>query len=222
MNCQDARLRIGAQPEAMSEELAGHLRECAACSGFRDEMLALESRIRRALELPPQLRHASTAVERRRPGIWAMAASLLMAVGLLIWALRPGETLAGDIVSHVADEPSSWSRSEPVSEPVLDDVARRAGIEIDAADGSVVYVQSCPFRGYTVPHLVVATTRGPVTVMVLREESIDSPQRFAEEGYSGILVPSAQGALAVLMRGEADIEAAAREIQALIRPARTR
>ena len=55
MNCEHARLLIGADPSALPPELQEHLRECHACDAFRTEMLTLEGRIQRALQDPPPL-----------------------------------------------------------------------------------------------------------------------------------------------------------------------
>lgn len=178
----------------------------------------LDGRIRRALDLEPRSIRAAPRVREQHSRRWAMAASLLVAVaaGVLLWTLRPADTLAAEIVAHVDGEPASWSRRDPVPRSALDFVVRDAGIKIDASDGRVVYAHSCVFRGRTVPHLVVTTSQGPVTVLVLPDERVESPQRFTEDGYTGVLLPSPSGALAVLARGDADIEKAAREIRTIV------
>ena len=51
------------------------------------------------------------------------------------------------------------------------------------------------------PHLVVQTESGPVTVMVLVHETVGRPVQFDEQGYRGTIVPvPGHGAMAVLMR----------------------
>ena len=59
MNCTQARLLLGAEPHSADPELAAHLAGCPACATFRDEMRALDGRIARALERPPQLAAAN-------------------------------------------------------------------------------------------------------------------------------------------------------------------
>jgi hypothetical protein len=50
-----------------------------------------------------------------------------------------------------------------------------------------------------VPHLVVQTAAGPVTVMVLVHESVRRDVNFNEHGYRGMIVPVRDhGSLAVL------------------------
>jgi hypothetical protein len=52
-----------------------------------------------------------------------------------------------------------------------------------------------------VPHLVVQTDAGPVTVMVLTHELPRAPMRFDEHGYRGMIVPVVgHGSIAVLER----------------------
>jgi len=77
-----------------------------------------------------------------------------------------------------------------------------------AGAGMVSYASSCEFRGHQVPHLVLQTESGPVTVMVLVHEHVSKPVQFDEEGYRGVIVPvPGHGSLAVLTRGSAtDLE----------------
>ncbi|HKZ73081.1 MAG TPA: DUF3379 family protein [Steroidobacteraceae bacterium] len=224
MNCPEARVRIGAEPGVMSDALAGHLRGCVACSDFRREMIALDGNIRRALETPapvpapaqrPKFVRARPFSER-----WALAASvvLTLAIGVSFWALPPRESLARDVAAHVAGEPASWGSTARLSQSVVDYVLRDVGVSLDAEAHYIAYARACPFRGRTVPHLVVRTAQGPVTVLVLRGERIRSATRFSEDGYSGMLLPAPEGGLAVLARGLANVEAAAREVQQAIRP----
>ncbi len=60
------------------------------------------------------------------------------------------------------------------------------------------YAESCRFRGRKVPHLVVQTDAGPVTVMVLPRESVAAPVQFDEGGYSGTILQAGPGSVAVL------------------------
>jgi hypothetical protein len=67
----------------------------------------------------------------------------------------------------------------------------------------VSYAQSCLFRGRHVPHLVVQTDMGPVTVMVLVHENVTAARTFDEGGYRGTIVPvPGHGSIAVLVKGD--------------------
>ena len=222
MNCQEARLLIGADPRAEQPALEEHLRECDACRQFRREMRTLESDLRRVLQgSEPALTATSTGgtigirpIHARprhsgparfmRPSRWALAASLLAlaGAGLLLWALQPSATLADDLVAHVNGEPGSWSSTQPPSATRVQAILRAAGVSLDGSE-DVIYARTCPFRGREVPHLVVRTADGPYTVMILPDRSVHHLEHFSEGGYMGELVPARGGTLAILgLKGE--------------------
>jgi hypothetical protein len=137
----------------------------------------------------------------------AMAASMLLAVVVAggLWLSDPDPSLAAAVVTHMAGEPQAWQRTDvPVPTAVLQDVLRNAKLRLGADAGLVSYAASCEFRGYRVPHLVLQTESGPVTVMVLVNERIRKSVQFDEQGYRGVILPVAgHGSLAVLTRGPA-------------------
>jgi hypothetical protein len=77
---------------------------------------------------------------------------------------------------------------------------------------SIVYASSCFFRGHFVPHLVVRTQDGPVTVMILVNEKVSTSQQFDEDGFSGLLVPASPGGVAVLSRTPMSLDRAASDV----------
>ena len=218
MICQDARRLIGAQPYATSHELAEHISGCHGCSEFQLEMVTLEADIRRALENAPIIARPRPVRQFSRPA-WAIAASVLLALiaTLAVWALRPGDTLAGEVVAHVEAEPQSWASNQDVSPGALGAILRKSGVVLDATPYSVVYAQSCWFRGHYVPHLVVRTADGLVTVLVLRSEHVRKREAFSEGGFAGVIVPASQGSIAVLTRGSGAMDRIAEQMQLAIR-----
>ena len=157
----------------------------------------------------PFRRKAPAAVARHpQPRLLAFAASVAAAlvVALTLWLSRPTESLADEIVTHVKGEPDSWHQTQPVSAEQLDAVLRKSGVKLGQGMQPVVYASSCWFRGHFVPHFVVTTKDGPVTVMVLMNEKVQAAQRFNEDGYSGLLVPVRTGSVAVLSRTPMSLE----------------
>ena len=222
MNCQHATLLIGADPYASSPELTEHLQTCPSCAEFHREMLALETNIRRALDAAPaegadakakahvaDIRDAQrpAAANRLRPRPmhwrgWAVAASVVVAVVGGLWALRPAPTLAHDLVTHLGGEPNSWYGTQAVDVRSLEAQLRKAGIaDSNVTSREVTYAQTCFFRGHFVPHLVLHTSKGPVTVIMLPDEQVTRRETFSEGGYAGVIVPAQHGSLAVLTRG---------------------
>ena len=125
------------------------------------------------------------------------------------------------MVEHTLHEPQSWDTREPVPASVLDLVLKRADMSLDPDAPAVTYASACQFRGYLVPHLVVRSAHGPVTVMVLVHESVAKPSKFDERGYRGTIVPvPGHGSIAVLGRTPtstvADLEAIAETVRSAI------
>ena len=213
MNCEQARLQIGADPAGSAPELEAHVAGCADCAGYRREMRALDGDLRLAMAWPKgvvaePVAHADDVVPLRPATArrWALAASVLL-VGVLaasFFALQPRDALAAAIVAHMADEPDAWSKTQPIPRSALGLVLARSGVRLgEVESGDVVYANSCFLRGRQRPHLVVSTPTGPVTVIVLRGESVPQRVPFEEGRYSGLLlpVPGGGGGIAVLARG---------------------
>ena len=204
------RSAVLADPHASDAELRAHHESCPECRAFTEQLLRFESRLERALrvEFPPTadvLPFERKATAAQGPWRWlAMAASVLLGLVVAggVWLTLPQRSLAADVVAHMAGEPGAWQRTEvPVPDPALNAVLQQSKIRLKPGAGVVSYASSCDFRGHKVPHLVVQTPSGPVTVMVLVHEAVRTSMSFDEQGYRGTIVPvPGHGSIAVLMR----------------------
>jgi len=201
LECKHARLAIGGAPQELSAEVAQHVATCPQCARFREETLAMEGRLKAALELPLHRFRNPAQISKAAPRRFALAASVVIAllVGAGAWLFRPQPTLAGEVVEHVKHEPGSWQVHEPVPPEALSAVLAKAGVRYDMRF-PVTYASPCPFRGHIVPHLVVQTDRGPLTVMVLAHIKTDATKQvtFSEGEYHGVVLPAGPGSIAVL------------------------
>jgi hypothetical protein len=191
-----------------------HVDSCPDCTRYTEQLRRFDGRLERALrvtaETPSQVvsiwqPRSRTAAPRRRRRWLAAAASVVLAavVAGSLWVAAPGRSLAADVVDHMAEEPYAWARTDnPVPQQKLDRVLSEGHVRLKAEAGMVSYANSCLFRGHDVPHLVLQTSHGPITVMVLTHESVRRSTRFDEQGYRGVIVPVPDhGSLAVLERG---------------------
>jgi len=195
--CREARLHIGAAPHELPAAVQSHVAGCAACQRFLDETRGLDGRVRQALEVP-----LTRFRERAAPRRWyAMAASVVLALVIAggVWFVRPQSALAGEVVSHIEHEAGSWEQTGRLPGSDFAAVLEQAGVQIDLSV-PVVYAAACIFRGHRVPHFVVTTASGPVTVMVLPHEKIRMRSRFSESGMHGVLVPVNEGSIAIVAR----------------------
>ena len=225
MDCLEFRRLAGADPQHPSTAMLEHAAGCPRCTGYLRQTLELDRHILAALSVPVTSSGAGRAkgaaawvpgLDRRR--WYALAASIVagVLVGTLLWVGGPRNTLAQDVVAHMDHEPDALVVTTPADDAVLGRVLERGGIRLRPEVGTVSYANSCRFRGRTVPHLVVQTDRGPVTVMVLRHERLDAPVRFAEHGFSGTIVPAGPGSIAVIGAGDAELEQVTERVVAAV------
>jgi hypothetical protein len=235
-SCTDFRRALLADPGGLSQELRLHGSECADCAAYADRAARFETRLENALRLKcapvagtgavaevVPLRRAAKRSGARSPAVgsrWlALAASLAVAAATaVLWIAVPRASLAGDVVTHMAGEPSAWRvTDDPVSPAELSAVILNAHMRLKPSAGVVSYASSCEFRGHLVPHLVVQDQTGPVTVMVLIHESVKQAVDFDEQHYRGVILPvPGHGAIAVLTRNETLDRAALMRIAARV------
>jgi Protein of unknown function (DUF3379) len=224
------RTAIMADPHSTDAELRAHREACDECRAFTEQLLKFESRLERAMRvdipvsanvLPFDRKRGSAAPPPRR---WmALAASVLLGAAIVggIWLASPQPSLAAAVVAHMAGEPEAWQRTNAVPGPELQEVLKDSKLRLKPDAGVVSYASSCMFRGHRVPHLVVQTSSGPVTVMVLVHESVRQITPFDSEGYRGTIVPvPGHGSIAVLMRDSgisaAEVERIAARVDASV------
>ena len=201
MDHERYRLLTGADPRNPDPELREHRDSCAQCRLYTDRLLKFEARLERALKVDMPARAARRIAGPRR--FLALAASVLLGAAVVggIWLVLPDRSLAADVVTHMAGEPEAWKRTTAVPPPELNAVLRDSKLRLAPDAGIVSYASSCTFRGRKVPHLVVQSDSGPVTVMVLVHEPATRRMQFDERGYRGTIVPvPGHGSIAVLMR----------------------
>ena len=207
IDCSEFRRRVGAEPQVLDQASRQHMLACPECAGWRRTTLDLDARLLTALRVPVPDGAAAPrvlsfpAVARRR---WiALAASIAggVAIGTLLWVGGPRASLADDVVRHLAHEPGAMQRTSAPADPdAVAAVLADAGVRLAPDAGMVSYSNTCRFRGHDVPHLVVQTADGPVTVMILRYERVAARERIDEDGYAGAIVPAGPGSVAVVGR----------------------
>lgn len=210
MNCLEFRRRVGAAPSVSGDEIEAHRRECPACSRYQDELRAMDSLIGRALAVDmARIR----SIRARRPRWLALAASIVigLSVGLALWISLPRPSLAREVFDHVAHEPDAMSGTAPVAQAALAGVLDPYGTRLRPGFGDVTYARRCIFEWRVVPHLVVQTPQGPVTVLLLRHRNVSEPVRLAEQGYAGIVLPAPRGSIAIVGQ-QKDLDSIARQI----------
>jgi hypothetical protein len=77
---------------------------------------------------------------------------------------------------------------------------------MDPDIGLITYAMSCVINGNTVPHLVIQGERGPVTLILLPDETIDESIRLSGVNVQGVILPVGSGSIAVIGEREDQLE----------------
>jgi hypothetical protein len=158
-----------------------------------------------------------TAAVRPR---WASLVGSVLAgtvVGAWLWSGGQGNSLGDAVLSHLDQEAETVAAATgPVDPTSVAEVLGQGGIRLRPGAGEVLYARTCRFRGRPVPHLVLQSGDGEVTVLALRDEPVGAAESFTGSGFSGRIEPAGPGSLAVAGAAGADIERLAARLQAAI------
>jgi len=216
-DCLEFRRRAGAEPFTADAGVEAHRQGCPACARHQDELRAMDGIIRQALAVNPAPRSATSVgatggATRRR--FLAIAASLVAgaAVGIVLLFGAPRASIAREVIGHVEHEQGAMEATTPLAPAALAEVLHPDGTRLRPGAGDVTFAARCDFDGHVVPHLVVKTPQGPVTVLMLRHRNLDEPLQLSESGYVGVVLPAPRGSIAIVGEGIADIDGVARTV----------
>ena len=223
---------LGADPNVDLDDLDLSADERVAAGAFRDEMRALDARIAAALAIDtPELRmpdlpaidtdnvaHMPTSNKVRfAPPVWIAAAASIAVIALI--GLRFLDTggsypsLAAEVMAHLDHEPQALvPTSTPVEERRLQRVVNSDGVQLDSGVGVVTYARSCVINGNSVPHLVIQGRSGPVTLLLMPDEKIDTAEPLEGQNISGVILPVGDGSIAIIGERDEDLESIQQQV----------
>lgn len=222
MNCEEYREAIAADPAF--EGGASHVAACSDCQAYQREMLALNVKIAKAMQLNvPDLKmpelpeidtgNVVTLPARKRwlkPMLFAVAATVVLATSISLrvsGVFQSYGSLAEEVLAHMDHEPGALRvTDEPVSDRRL---ARAvpAKLAIFDRDASLItYAQSCTINGKDVPHLVIQGEHGPVTILLMPEEKVAEATLIDGKSVKGVILPVGDGSIAIVGDREEQFE----------------
>jgi hypothetical protein len=201
MNCAEFQQAVGAEPSTSDIAVLEHAAGCSSCARYRADMRAMDERIRKALTIDVKTPAVRTALVPASIN-WRIAAMIIVSLVVfsLGWLAYPRQSLADDIVQHALHEASELQPTDVVVDTeTVREILASSGVRLKPNELAVSFARVCPLRGRAVPHLIVQTASGPVTVLVLSDEkNLSKPKRFEERGFLGTLMPAPRGVIAVL------------------------
>lgn len=209
IGCHEFRQIVGAQPGSREPGVLRHRLACRACNEHARALEALDTRLARALAVPvpeglaERVLLAASLREHSAPRRYALIAAALVAavtgaLALHWYALRQ-TPLPEQVIAHLAHEPELLVPTAfQAPRAQVRTVVARGGATLVGDLGHVGHAVVCLFRGRLVPHLVIETSSGPVTVLMLPGQSVTGPMPLDEDGYRGVILPAPNGSIAVL------------------------
>lgn len=222
MNCKEYKEALTVDPTF--EGGAGHVEACAECQSYRTQMLTLNDKIASALKIAvpvlkmPQLpdldtQNVASLFDRRilsKPVWFALAATVMLAVAI---GVRLGEfgvsygTLEEQVLAHVDHEPLSLLLSDtPVSDERLALAVPANIATMNHNAGLITYARSCTINGKNVPHLVIQGEYGPITILLMPDESVAEARTFEGENVRGVILPVGNGSIAIIGSREEQLD----------------
>jgi hypothetical protein len=218
MNCVEFRRHLGADPQSNAVEFVRHRAECPRCADAAGRAVEFDRNLLRALniEAPAQLADSILLAQatderrrrvtlRRRGTIFAVAASLALAIGLFGMRVdaKPLSTLA---VDHLSAEPFALATTAPIPDTDVRNAFAKRGVALDKVPAGVSYVQCCPVGRYLSVHMVMPEQDGPVTVLYVTNDIAKQRQDFVRGGWLGRSVPMGHGTLVLLAKSSSTFD----------------
>ncbi len=206
MECLEFRRICETEPSCTSTDFLTHAEECEACGQQLDRARRFDALIGAALRVDvPRSDHdrfdlrAPSSRARRWLGV-AAAALLACGVSVAFWLAGPERpALTMEVVDHVRGEPAALrADAAPLTPASVQGLLARYGVRLREGIGAVTYIRLCPFHGTLVPHFVVRGPEGPVTVLILIGRPVRSVTTFEMGQFSGELVPTRTGSVAIV------------------------
>ncbi len=219
MNCVEFRRQLGTGLPSSDAEFARHRAECARCADAADRAAGFDRDLHRALAIEPPahlvdsiLLAQATAERRRRTtlrrgAVFALAASLALAVGVVGMRVE-AKPLSALAVDHMlgAEKPALELSAYVPAESVQQAFATR-GLRLSDIPSGVSYVQCCPMgKDYLSVHMVMPQANGPVTVFYIINRHANAREDFQRDGWQGRSIPLGQGTLVLLAKQTTEFE----------------
>ncbi|HSS63971.1 MAG TPA: DUF3379 family protein [Gammaproteobacteria bacterium] len=211
MNCLEFRRLVDTDPDSKDEDFIRHKAECESCAGFASRAERFSNALGAAarVEVPENL--ASRVLlrqsflpsrsKRSRRGMFALAASMVAAVGLALsvpYFVNLQDPLAREIFTLIRYADYAMERKIPLGNQIVAKAIARAGLELEGSLEKVTFAGNCLLQQKIAGHLVMQGEKAPITVFLIREMEIDSRVTIRNDNLRGLVVPVDKGAIVVV------------------------
>lgn len=216
MNCLEFRRQLLGEPSSKLAGLAEHRLLCQPCSQFANKVQAFEVGIKEAAHLQVPETLASRILLRQRlaqrrqsfwrRGVWAIAATVILTVGITLRVfMTPELGLEASVFAHVENETNHLHAHNNVSLAEANQKMQKYGVQLSHAVATMNFASPCPMRKGKGFHLVLQGESGPVTVLIMPNDHIDSRVATTDQRYQAVILPTKNGSMAIVAENATDV-----------------
>jgi uncharacterized protein DUF3379 len=220
MTCFEFRRLLLARPRELTPLQQGHAADCTSCAKAAEEAAALDMQRAQSVLVPPPEVLAEKILLRQKMGprahygLWAMAATLVIGIGLGIQIYRSYDTPHENVntatavgtnhpavaaISFVLDhEPRLLQENRSGDPNVMRTSFQRLGLKLPEEGVSVRYLGKCPVPGGTGDHVVLQTPYGQVTLILVPDYPVGSRVLVADRNMTALATPVQKGGYIVI------------------------
>ena len=213
MNCIEFRRILLTDPGATRPGFAEHRRTCPDCADAVARSAHFERRLREAVNVDVPENLASRILlkqsfeahtERhwwRSPRTYALAASMLLVVGLATLGLQSylqQRHLSEEFVALVTGAPHALAADKSINSKEISAALQPTGLDLAGDIGDVTFAGRCLVRGKLSGHIVLQGDTAPVTVFLIRDRLVTDRATIRSAHYSGIVLPQGSGTIAIV------------------------
>lgn len=192
MNCMEFQRELNTDPHRLSPAALGHAETCSDCARRMAGQIRLDAHWETELQMPPptgmedRILLATRMRRQQRQRLYALVASLVAGMAVVFGLTLPqsgssSHDLVAIALEHVLAEPEHLQETRSVDASLLNDMLARVGAHA-SGDWPVTYANACRLPNGEGGHVVLETTHGRVTLMLIPNGKTDAVLRRAERG----------------------------------------
>lgn len=185
--------------DAFEARLQAGLKAVQAPAGLQQRLLQIPDQIPETMPVAAEAANEAQFLRRLLPA----AAALLIAIGIgLYYEPDLNAALASEIFGHIYMEEPFYGEGEVLQlaevnarlQPLTGDSLQVEGKDVL----EVTFAKDCYIAKKRTMHLVVKGETGPVNVMMIPGQVVDSEVTITDQRFSGLVTPASGGTLVVV------------------------
>ena len=182
-----------------------------------NERIILAQQLSQRSQKNEQAQHQGKTTRHKQWRNWlggSIAASIavFMSLILILPKTMDSSVLAKEVISHIYEDTHALDVQMNVPKNNIDTMLTSYGGKLKGPIGQVTYLGHCIVGGQTGIHMVLNTSQGIVTVLLLPKQSINDSILLSDNQLNGILYPSQKGSIAIVSEHAAAIEQTRQQI----------